>query len=100
MEWRAWPGLQGPSSIEGAISGLPLSEIDTARIAIQGAGFRQVVPVCGGRFQLDGLPPGEYRIEIRLARLVLARRLELPLGHHFVTFAVHARGVNVRRLAA
>lgn len=88
IAWRAWPGVRGPSSVEGAISGVPLGEVDAARVVVQGNGARVVVPVRGGRFAVDGLAPGMYRVEIRFARLVLARRIELPIGHHFVRFAV------------
>jgi len=88
VKWRAWPGLAGPSSLEGAISGVGLAEVDGARVVIEGAGVRHVLPVRGGRFTVDGLTPGAYRVEVRLERLIIARRLDVPVGHHFVSFAV------------
>ena len=97
VKWRAWPGLAGPSSLEGAISGVGLTEVDAARVVIEGAGIRHVLPVRGGRFTVDGLTPGAYRVEVRLERLIIARRLEVPVGHHFVSFAV--RLPPVRRAA-
>ena len=97
VKWRAWPGLAGPASLEGAISGVGLAEVDAARIVIEGAGVRHVLPVRGGRFTVDGLIPGAYRVEVRLERLIIARRLEVPVGHHFVSFAV--RVPPVRRAA-
>ena len=96
VAWRPWPGTEGPASVEGAISGLPLGAIDDARIVVEGAGVRHVVPVRGARFVLDGLSPGSYRIELRMPRLVLARRLELPIGHHFIAFEVRSPALSRR----
>ena len=100
VAWRPWPGIDGPASVEGAISGLPLGEIDRARVVIEGAGVRRAVPLVGARFVIDDLKPGSYRIEVRMARLVLARRLELPQGHHFVSFNVRRRASDPGRRAA
>ncbi|MEM6990230.1 MAG: hypothetical protein AAF721_07030 [Myxococcota bacterium] len=100
VRWRAWPGLSGPASIDGAISGVALADLEGATVAVRGAGRDCVVPVTGGRFTVDHLTPGAYRIELRLTRLVLARRLELPLGHHFVSFAVRSSLTRPRREAA
>lgn len=85
--WRAWPGTRGPASLQGVVSGLPTAST-TVRVLLCGEGIRRDCVAPAGRFSFDGLAPGAYRIEVRFDRLVLAKRVEIPEGHHFFSFGV------------
>jgi hypothetical protein len=62
----------------------------TVRVIVEGEDLRWEVNAPGGSFALERLEPGNYRVEMRSDRLVIARRIDIGPGHNAITLTVHA----------
>jgi hypothetical protein len=80
--------------IVGRITGWQARE---ARVVVESASLRFELVTRDGAFRLTDLVPGWVRVELRIDRLVIARRIELREGPNPVVLRVHP--TVARRLA-
>jgi hypothetical protein len=54
------------------------------RVAVTGADGSREVPVVAGRWRIEGLRAGTYRVELVGARVVISRRVEVAVGERAI----------------
>ncbi len=72
---------EGPGALTGVVrasDGAPLAQVP---LRVEGpGGARRVVSGAGGRFRVESLPPGDYRVSAELAGLALATVPSVSVG--------------------